>query len=85
MTNDEILTLLKEAFKFAAPEVAETVEALTIESTLHEFGVSSIIALEMAGYIEEKLEIQLADDELAQIATIKDFVNLIRQHTKALA
>jgi acyl carrier protein len=39
----------------------------------------------MAGYIEEKLEIQLADDELAQIATIKDFVNLIRQHTKALA
>jgi len=58
---------------------------LTMESTLDEFGVSSIVALEMAGYIEEKLGIQFADDELAQIGTIKGFVNLIRQYTKALA
>lgn len=84
MTNDEILNLLKEAFEFAASEQAGAVEALTMESDLGEFGVSSIVALEMAGYIEEKLGIQLADDELAQIATIKGFVNLIRQHTKAL-
>lgn len=85
MTNDEILILLSEAFEFAAPEKAEAIEALTMESTLDEFGVSSIVALEMAGYIEEKLGIQFADDELAQIGTIKGFVNLIRQYTKALA
>lgn len=84
MTNDEILNLLKEAFEFAASEQAGAVEALTMESDLGEFGVSSIVALEMAGYIEEKLGIQLADDELAQIATIKGFVNLIRQHIKTL-
>ncbi len=84
MTNDEILTLLNEAFEFAAPEQA-AVKALTIDSTLGEFGVSSIIALEMAGYIEEKLRIQFADDELAQIDTIKSFIHLIRHYTKAVA
>ncbi|MFB2771432.1 acyl carrier protein [Pelatocladus sp. BLCC-F211] len=85
MTNNEILALLKEAFEFAAPEQMQVMEALTMESTLDEFGVSSIVALEMAGYIEEKLEIQFPDDELAQIGTIKGFVNLIREHAKALA
>lgn len=85
MTNDEILTLLQEAFEFAAPKEAQALEALTIESNLGEFGVSSIVALEMAGYIEDKLGIQFADDELAQIATIKGFVDLIRQNTKVLA
>lgn len=85
MTNDEILILLNEAFEFAAPEKAKVIEALTMENTLDEFGVSSIVALEMAGYIEEKLGIQFADDEIAQIATIKGFVNLIRQYTKTLA
>ncbi|MEH2361769.1 acyl carrier protein [Nostoc sp.] len=85
MTNEQILAFIKEAFVFAAPEQALTVEALTIDSTLGEIGVSSIIALEMAGYIEDKLGIQFADDEFAQIGTIKGFVNLIRQHTKVLA
>ena len=85
MTNDETLILLREAFAFAAPEMAQAMEALSMESRLDEFGVSSIIALEMAGYVEEKLGIQFAEDELAQIGTIKGFINLIRQHTKVLA
>lgn len=85
MNNEEILVLIKEAVMFAVPEQAQTVEALTIDSTLGEIGVSSIIALEMAGYIEDKLGVQFADDQLAQIATVKGFVNLIRQHTKVLA
>ena len=87
MTDSEILALLKEAFAFAAPEQAEAAENLTLEGTLEQFGVSSIVAFEMAGYIEDKLDIQFADDELAQISTIKGFVNLIRQdtNTKVLA
>ncbi len=87
MTDSEILALLKEAFAFAAPEQAEAAENLTLEGTLEQFGVSSIVAFEMAGYIEDKLDIQFADDELAQISTIKGFVNLIYQdtNTKVLA
>lgn len=82
MTDNQILTLLQEAFKIAAPEEAAAVEALKIDSTLSEFGISSIASLEMAGYIEEKLDIQFADDELSQIATIKDFVDLIRKNLR---
>ncbi|KJH69464.1 acyl carrier protein [Aliterella atlantica] len=85
MTNEQILALIKEAFVFAIPEQALAVEALTIDRTLGEVGVSSIIALEMAGYIENKLSVQFADDELAQISTIKGFINLIRQHTNVIA
>jgi acyl carrier protein len=81
MTDREILDLLKEAFAFAVPEETEATENLTLEGTLDQFGVSSIVAFEMAGYIEDKLSIQFADDELAQISTIKGFVNLIRQYT----
>jgi acyl carrier protein len=82
MTDNQILTLLQEAFKIAAPEESQAVEALRIDSTLGEFGISSIASLEMAGYVEEKLDIQFADDELSQIATIKGFVDLIRKNLK---
>jgi acyl carrier protein len=82
MTENQILTLLQEAFKVAAPEESAAVDALKIDSTLGEFGISSIASLEMAGYIEEKLDIQFADDELSQVVTIKGFVDLIRKNLK---
>ncbi len=82
MTDNQILTLLQEAFEIAAPEESQAVESLKIDSTLGEFGISSIASLEMAGYVEEKLDIQFADDELSQIATIKGFVDLIRKNLK---
>ena len=81
MTNSEVLALLKEAFTFAAPEEASAAENLSLEGTLDQAGVSSIVAFEMAGYIEDKLGIQFADDELAQISTVKGFISLIRQYT----
>jgi acyl carrier protein len=52
-----------------------------MESTLGEVGISSITALEIAGYIEEKLNIRLPDDELAPLNTIGELARLIRQQT----
>lgn len=83
MNENQILTLLQEAFELAAPEKAQNVEILKIDSALSEFGISSIAALEMAGHIEEKLNVQFPDDELSQIATVKGFVDLIRKSIKA--
>lgn len=80
MTNDDILGLIKEALLFAAPEEKIDTKDLTIDSTLSDFGISSIVSLEMAGYVEEKLGVQFADDELAQIESIKGFVDLIRRN-----
>ncbi len=79
MTDSEILSLIKEALVHASPEHAGV--ALKMESTLGEIGVSSITALEIAGFIEEKLNIRLPDDELAPLNTIGELANLIRQQT----
>lgn len=82
MTNDEILSLLQEALEFTVPEEKEIAKELNTEKTLGEAGISSIVAFEMAGYVEEKLEIQFADDELARINTVEDFINLIHRYSK---
>jgi acyl carrier protein len=77
VTDGEILSLIKEALEYAAPELANV--KLSMESTLGEVGISSITALEIAGYIEEKLNIKLPDDELAPLNTIGGLAQLIRQ------
>ncbi|MGH9842192.1 MAG: acyl carrier protein, partial [Blastocatellia bacterium] len=79
VTDSEILSLIKEALESASPEHAGV--TLTMESTLGELGISSITALEIAGHIEEKLNIRLPDDELAPLNTIGGLVHLIRQQT----
>lgn len=77
MTDDEILILIKESLVHAAPEHAGA--TLKMESTLGEIGISSITALEIAGFIEEKLDIRLPDDELAPLNSIGELVQLIRR------
>lgn len=79
MTDSEILDLIKEALVKASPEHKDA--TLTMESTLAEVGISSITALEIAGYIEEKLSIRLPDDELAPLNTIGGLVRLIHQQS----
>ncbi|MBP6822971.1 MAG: acyl carrier protein [Acidobacteria bacterium] len=77
MTDDEILALIKEALVHSSPGHADA--TLTMESTLGVLGISSITALEIAGYLEDKLNIRLPDDELAPLNTIGGLVKLIRQ------
>ena len=81
MTNLDHGDLIREALAFTAPE--EMPQDFSPDSTLAELGISSITALEMAGYIEEKLSIVFPDDELSQVNTLRDFDLLIRRHTLA--
>ena len=73
--------LIREALAFTAPE--EMPQNFSPDSTLSELGISSITALEMAGYIEEKLSFVFPDDVLSQVNTLRDFDLLIRRHTLA--
>lgn len=77
MTDDEILALIKEALVQSSPQHAGAI--LTMDSTLSALGISSITALEVAGHLEDKLNIRLPDDELAPLNTIGGLVKLIRQ------
>jgi len=79
VSDNEILSLIKEALVQASPEHAGA--TLKMESTLGEIGISSITALEIAAFIEEKLNIRLPDDELAPLNTIGELAQLIRQQT----
>ena len=81
MTNLDHGDLIREALAFTAPE--EMPQDFSPDSTLAELGISSITALEMAGYIEEKLSIVFPDDELSQVNTLRDFDQLIRRHNLA--
>lgn len=79
MSEHEIRELIREAIRFAEPELAAV--ELRPGSTLSELGIGSVAALEMVGYIEDKLGIQIPDDELAELGTLDALVGLIRHHT----
>ena len=80
MNDDQILTLLKEALVYADEDKAELTGEMNLDAKLAELGVESVAAMEMAGYIEEKLSILFPDDELASVSTVRDFVELIRRN-----
>lgn len=77
LTNEQKIELVKKAFVYASPNDAGKAESLDLDSPLEKLGVQSITALEMAGYIEEELEIEFFDKELTEINKIQDLVDLI--------
>ena len=81
MSSSDYMDLIKEALAFSAPD--EVPQNFSPQSTLSELGISSITALEMAGYIEEKMGIAFPDDELSQVNTLEGFAQLIRRHAPA--
>jgi acyl carrier protein len=78
MSEHEIQELIREAIRFAEPELAAV--ELTPGSTLSELGIGSVSALEMVGYIEDRLGIQIPDDQLAGLSSLDGLVRLIRSH-----
>ena len=83
ITEQKIIAMLKEALAYATPERKDLIRVMTLDSRLSDLGVESIAALEMAGYLEDKLGVQFPDDELASIQSIRGLANLVRQYAVA--
>ncbi|MCG8421646.1 MAG: acyl carrier protein [Proteobacteria bacterium] len=84
-TDADILQLLRDALAYADPKVAAaSSDAMTMTSTLADLGIESVCALEMVGYVEDKLNILFSDDEMSKINDIPGFVALIRKHHQPL-
>lgn len=71
-------TELLDAFRATATEVAEkdfndVAEAATIAS----LGIDSLGMLEIIGSLERELRIQIPDESLAGIVTVKDLLNAV--------
>jgi acyl carrier protein len=81
MTEGEIRDLIREAIQFVSPELAKA--ELKPTSTLSELGITSVLALEIVGYLEDKLNIRFPDDELAGLNTLAALERLILSHLAA--
>lgn len=83
MSDDEILSLIREALMYAAPDHPDRFQKVEWTSTLSGLGLDSIGLLDASAYIEEKLGAHFPDDKLALIDNVGDFGALIRQHSQA--
>ena len=80
MTDPETLALIKEALVYVAPDKEHAFAQATLDSDLADLGIDSLAAVEIAGYVEDRLGVTLPDDELAQVHSLDGFAALIRNH-----
>jgi acyl carrier protein len=84
ITEQKIIAMLQEALAYAKPDEKDLARIMTLDSRLSDLGIESITALEMAGYLEDKLGVQFPDDELASIQSVRGLADLVRQHMIAV-
>lgn len=81
MTNRSELVAL---FERKATEVAEREIKCIDESTvISALGIDSLGMLELVGTMEKELGIQISDDELVGLNTVRDLVELIEERRAA--
>jgi acyl carrier protein len=71
---------LLQMFKKTATEIAEKDFPNISESTvISELGIDSLGMLEIVGAMERQLKIQIPDESLAGIQTVKDLIELVEK------
>jgi acyl carrier protein len=75
-TDEEVIAL----FRSAVWEVDHrSLPDLELETRVSDLGLSSVVTLEVMGYLEEQLDLQLPDEQLARTETLRDLSRLINQ------
>ena len=75
---------LLEVFRTTAIEVAEKDFPSVGEGTaISELGIDSLGMLEIIGSLERELKIQIPDESLAGIVTVKDLLNAVESRQSA--
>jgi acyl carrier protein len=77
MNNEQKIELIKKAYIYASPENVEKADSLDLQLPLEKLGIQSVTALEMAGFIEEELDIEFFDKELTELNKMQDLIDLI--------
>lgn len=80
-SRSELLTM----FKTTAAEIAEKEFPNISEGTvISELGIDSLNMLEIVGAMERELKIQIPDESLAGIQTVKDLLELVEKRQALL-
>jgi acyl carrier protein len=75
---------LIKLFRTKATEIAEKdFSQLSETSVIAELGIDSLGMLELVGEMERELQVQIPDDELVGIQTVKQLVDLIEKRASA--
>ena len=78
MSDTEMLDLIKEALADVAPHRTADFASIALEHTIESLELDSITTMEMVGFIEERLEITLEDEDLAEVKTLNQLANLVK-------
>lgn len=67
-------------FKKTAGEIAEKdFPSISEQTVISELGIDSLGMLEIVGSMERQLKIQIPDESLAGIQTVKDLIELVEK------
>ncbi|MDX9722253.1 MAG: acyl carrier protein [Myxococcota bacterium] len=70
---------LIELFKQALWEVdRKQVESVDLNAKISELGIDSVATFELIGFLEEQLELQFSDEQVASVQSLGDLAKVIR-------
>lgn len=76
MDRNELIDL----FRTMATEIAEKdFSRVSEESDIASMGIDSLAMLELVGEMERKLDVQIPDDQLVGIQTVRQLLDLVEQ------
>ncbi|MFT5434590.1 MAG: acyl carrier protein [Myxococcota bacterium] len=78
MTDEQILTLVREALDEVAPGKSKNLEGVTLDVSITELSLDSVSTMEMLGVIEERLDATFPDEDLMNLNKLSDVAKLIR-------
>ncbi len=78
MTDEEVVALLRTALREALPDRTSEIDALDLDLELRDLGISSVVAIEIIGYVEDALARTFRREELAGVRRLSDIAALIR-------
>jgi acyl carrier protein len=78
----ELNTLFVDAIRQVS---GKNIGSVSADQKIAELGLDSVSVMEMVGTIEERLGVQLSDDELTKINTFGDLAVLLDKLTKKAA
>ena len=78
MTDEQIMTLVKEALDEVAPGKSKALEGVTLEATIADLNLDSVSTMEMLGVIEERLDATFPDEDLMNLHKLSDVARLVR-------
>ena len=77
MSDTNMLELIKEELADVAPHRTADFQTITLENTIESLELDSITTMEMVGFIEERLDITLEDEDLAEVKTLNQLASLV--------